>query len=45
MEAIKKAYLNRYGKTLEHRVKGETSGPYRDIMILVLKDSENTGSK
>lgn len=39
-EAIKAAYLKRYGKTLERRVKGETSGPYRDIMLKIITANE-----
>jgi len=35
-KAVKDAYLRRYGKTLEHRVKGETSGPYRDVLIAII---------
>ncbi|KAF8971864.1 hypothetical protein BDZ97DRAFT_2025750 [Flammula alnicola] len=40
LEAIKDAYKRRYGKPLENRVKGETSGPYRDLLIAVVKSSE-----
>ncbi|TEB16534.1 Annexin, partial [Coprinellus micaceus] len=40
MEAIKTAYKNRFGKTLEHRIKGETSGGYREVMIMIVKQSE-----
>ena len=39
-EAIKDAYKRRYGKTLEHRVKGETSGAYRDLLIAIVRSSE-----
>ncbi|KAF6753329.1 hypothetical protein DFP72DRAFT_902759 [Ephemerocybe angulata] len=42
-EAIKKAYLTRYGKTLEHRIKGETSGVYRDVLLLVVNTSAGKG--
>ena len=39
-EAIKTAYKNRFGKTLEHRIKGETSGGYKEVMIMIVKQSE-----
>lgn len=45
LEAIKTAYKNRYGKTLEHRVKGETSGPYRDILIDIITKTEKPQKK
>ncbi|KDR85911.1 hypothetical protein GALMADRAFT_235066 [Galerina marginata CBS 339.88] len=40
MEAIKDAYKRRFGKALENRVKGETSGPYRDLLLTIVKSSE-----
>lgn len=40
LEAIKDAYKRRYGKTLEHRVKGETSGAYRDLLVAIVRSSE-----
>jgi annexin A7/11 len=40
MEAVKTAYKNRYNKTLESRVKGETSGPYRELLLEIIRSSE-----
>ncbi|KAF8167211.1 hypothetical protein B0H34DRAFT_680827 [Crassisporium funariophilum] len=40
LEAIKDAYKRRYNKTLESRVKGETSGPYKDLLVEILRTSE-----
>jgi annexin A7/11 len=40
LEAVKTAYKNRYGKTLESRVKGETSGPYKDLLIDIITKTE-----
>jgi len=40
LEAIKEAYKRRYGKALENRVKGETSGPYRDLLLTIVKSGE-----
>ena len=39
-EAIKDPYKRRYGKTLKHRVKGETSDAYRDLLVAVVRSSE-----
>ncbi|KAF9478913.1 Annexin [Pholiota conissans] len=39
-EAVKDAYKRRYGKALENRVKGETSGTYRDMLVAILRSSE-----
>ncbi|KAF8174952.1 hypothetical protein BJ912DRAFT_989350 [Pholiota molesta] len=41
MEAVKDAYKRRYGKALEGRVRGETSGAYRDLLVAILRTSEN----
>lgn len=41
-EAIKAAYLKRYGKTLERRIKGETSGQYRDVLLMIVRSTEPT---
>ncbi|KJA28322.1 hypothetical protein HYPSUDRAFT_51172 [Hypholoma sublateritium FD-334 SS-4] len=38
-EAIKDAYKRRYGRLLENRVRGETSGTYRDLLIAIVKSS------
>lgn len=35
-EQVKSAYLRHYGKTLMARVRGETSGDYKDFMVAVL---------
>ena len=40
LEAIKTAYKQRYGKTLEARVKGETSGDYQKLLVAIIKSSE-----
>ncbi|KAF9528103.1 hypothetical protein CPB83DRAFT_356481 [Crepidotus variabilis] len=40
MKAIKEAYQRRYNKTLDHRVKGETSGPYRDALLAILREAD-----
>jgi len=41
MEGIKNAYRTKYkGKTLESRVKGETSGWYKDLLVEIIKSSE-----
>lgn len=32
MKAIRDAFLQRYNKTLEKRVQGETSGSYKSIL-------------
>ena len=40
LEAIKTAYKQRYGKTLEARVKGETSGDYQKLLVAIVKSSE-----
>lgn len=37
MEAVKDAYQRRYKKSLESRVKGETSGLYRDLLVALVK--------
>ena len=37
LKEVKDAYQRRYGKQLESRVKGETSGPYRDLLIAIVK--------
>lgn len=39
MEAIKEAYKRRYSKTLEHRVTGETSGRYKDLLVALVKNN------
>lgn len=39
MEAIKDAYKRRFGKPLENRVKGETSGTYRELLIAIVNSS------
>ncbi|KJA28323.1 hypothetical protein HYPSUDRAFT_33665 [Hypholoma sublateritium FD-334 SS-4] len=36
MEAVKDAYKRRFGKPLENRVKGETSGTYRELLIAIV---------
>ena len=38
-KAIKDSYKTRYGKLLENRVRGETSGTYRDLLIAIVKSS------
>jgi len=40
LEAIKDAYKRRYGKPLEGRVKGETSGDYQKLLVAIVKSSE-----
>jgi len=40
LEAIKVAYKQRYGKPLEARVKGETSGDYQKLLVAIIKSSE-----
>jgi Annexin len=40
LEAIKSAYKQRYGKPLEARVKGETSGDYQKLLVAIVKSSE-----
>ncbi|KAF8799887.1 Annexin [Phlegmacium glaucopus] len=40
LEAIKSAYQRRYGKSLESRVKGETSGDYQKLLVAIVKSSE-----
>jgi annexin A7/11 len=40
LEAIKDAYRRRYGKPLEGRVKGETSGDYQKLLVAIVKSSE-----
>ena len=42
LEAIKSAYKQRYGKPLEARVKGETSGDYQKLLVAIIKSSETT---
>jgi len=37
-ERIQDAFENRYGRTLEDRVHGETSGAYRDALLMVIND-------
>lgn len=39
MEAVKDAYYRGYGKDLQKRVEGETSGSYRDALIAIVKSS------
>ncbi|TFK21260.1 Annexin [Coprinopsis marcescibilis] len=34
---VKAAYKSRYGKELEGRIRGETSGPYREAILAVVK--------
>jgi len=36
-EAIKMEFNRKFGKTLMARVRGETSGDYRDFMVAVLE--------
>lgn len=36
-ERVKESYKNRYGKTLEHRIKGETSGEYRQALLMIVR--------
>jgi hypothetical protein len=36
MRAIREAYKRRYGKTLEGRVSGETSGAYKKLMVALV---------
>ena len=45
LEAIKGAYKQRYGKPLEARVKGETSGDYQKLLVAILRSSEKTTKK
>jgi annexin A7/11 len=40
LEAVKDAYKRRYGKPLEGRVKGETSGEYQKLLVAIVKSSE-----
>lgn len=40
LEAIKDAYRRRYGRSLEARVKGETSGDYQKLLVAIVKSSE-----
>ena len=40
MEAIKDAYKRRYGKTLEGRVKGETSGDYQKLLMAIVRSGD-----
>jgi len=40
LEAIKDAYRRRYGKPLENRVKGETSGDYQKLLVAIVRSSE-----
>jgi len=42
MEAIKQAYMQRYRKTLESRVSGETSGSYKKLMVALIGDTPKT---
>ena len=36
MCSVKEAFAKRYGKTLEHRVKGETGGNYEKLLVAVI---------
>ena len=36
-ERVKSEYQRRYGKDLIQRVRGETSGDYRDLMVALLQ--------
>lgn len=38
MDAVKDAYQRRYKKPLENRVKGETSGVYRDLLVALVRN-------
>ncbi|KAF9565818.1 Annexin [Agrocybe pediades] len=43
MEGVKDAYKRKYkGKTLESRVRGETSGWYKDLLVEIVRKSEKT---
>lgn len=39
LEAIKDAYKRRYGKSLEVRVKGDTSGDYQKLLVAIVRSS------
>jgi len=43
MDAIKQAYKQRTGKTLESRVASETSGSYKKLMVALLNASSLSG--
>ncbi|XP_043204976.1 annexin A5-like [Amphibalanus amphitrite] len=34
---IKEKYLEKYGKTLDHSIESETSGPYKDALLLLVR--------
>lgn len=34
---IKARYLQKYGKTLEHSIERETSGPYKDALLMLVR--------
>jgi len=36
---IKSKYLQKHGKTLDHSIERETSGPYKDAMLLLTRGS------
>jgi annexin A7/11 len=36
LDAVKRAYLGRYGKTLERRVEGEIKGDYKKLMLTLV---------
>ncbi|KAJ3535488.1 hypothetical protein NMY22_g6467 [Coprinellus aureogranulatus] len=39
--AVKRAYRDRYGKTLEKRIAGDTSGNYNTVLQLICETSHN----
>ena len=43
MDAIKQAYKQRTGKSLEARVASETSGSYKNLMVALINASGVSG--
>ncbi len=35
LQAIKSVFEQKYGKTLEHWIKGETSGSYEELLLAI----------
>jgi annexin A7/11 len=36
LNAVKGAYMQKYGKSLSHRINGETSGDYRKLLMAIV---------
>jgi len=45
LQAIKKTFIDKYSKSLEHWIKGETSGNYEEVLLALIDDRAEYDAK